>query len=123
MNLKHGGLENLVLNVVWDDTEELGTPVCVSMVQDSLNRLYSRKKWAYTTVKTILDRLTEKGFLQKIKIGKKFVYNPLLQRRQMALDALKKLALDYFKDDFQDMADFVQRVAYGEEKSPIYVRR
>ena len=117
MSLKHGGLENLVLNVIWDNYEPEEALLNVSQTQDCLNRLNSRKKWAYTTVKTILDRLSDKGFLLKIKADKKFVYKPIMNRDEMAKDALKKLALEYFKDDFNKLADFVYQIQNAEEKS------
>ncbi|MCR4880376.1 MAG: BlaI/MecI/CopY family transcriptional regulator [bacterium] len=122
MNLKHGGLENLVLNVVWDNCELEEGVLSVGQVQDCLNRLNLRKKWAYTTVKTILDRLTDKGFLQKVKSGKKFNYKSILSRDEMAKNAIKKLALDYFKNDFEQLVAFVNELNKTEEKSLIYVK-
>ena len=122
MNLKHGGLENLILNVVWDNSDLSEDVLSVAQVQDCLNRLNTRKKWAYTTVKTILDRLTDKGFLQKVKSGKKYNYKAILSRDEMAHDALKKLALEYFKNDFNALADFVNEIQKVEENSLIYVK-
>ena len=122
MNLKHGGLENLILNVVWDNCELEEGVLSVGQVQDCLNRLNLRKKWAYTTVKTILDRLTEKGYLQKVKDGKKFNYKSILSREIMARCAVKKIALDYFKNDFGKLTAFVNEIQKTEEFSPAYVQ-
>ena len=122
MNLKHGGLENLILNVVWDNSDLAEDALSVAQVQDCLNRLNTRRKWAYTTVKTILDRLTDKGLLQKVKSGKKYNYKAILRREEMASDALKRLALEYFKNDFDALADFVLEMKKVEENSLIYVK-
>lgn len=122
MNLKHGGLENLILNVVWDNSEVAEEVLSVAQVQDCLNRLNTRKKWAYTTVKTILDRLTDKGLLQKVRAGKKYNYRAVLKREEMAHSAIKKLALEYFKNDFNALATFVNEIQKAEENSLIYVK-
>ena len=121
MNLKHGDLENLILNIVWDNSEFEENGLNVTQVQDCLNRLNTRQKWAYTTVKTILDRLTEKGLLLKTKNGKKFNYHYLLSREEMARKALKKIALEYFKDDFAQMTAFADKLL-REEQNYIYVQ-
>lgn len=122
MNLRHGGLENLVLNVVWDNSELAEDVLSVAQVQDCLNRLNTRKKWAYTTVKTILDRLTEKGFLQKVKSGKKYNYKAILKRNEAAESAIKNLAFEYFKNDFDSFVAFVNEIKRAEDKSLIYVK-
>lgn len=123
MALKHGSLENLVLNVIWDNAglEEGSLSVC--QVQDCLNRLNTRKKWAYTTVKTILDRLTDKGFLQKIKSGKKYNYASVFPREQMAVSALNKVAFEYFKDNFDDLVNFVNEIQKSKNLNLSYVKR
>ena len=123
MSLKHGSLENLILNVIWDNSELAEEPLCVSQVQDCLNRLNMRKKWAYTTVKTILDRLSDKGLLQKIKSGKKYDYKCILQREQMARTALQRVALDFFKNDLKEMTTFVNNMLSEEENTQIYAQR
>ena len=120
MDLKHGGLENLIMNVIWQYSYEFGGIMDVSQAQDKLNRLNTNKKWAYTTVKTVLDRLTEKGFLQKVKSGKKYCYKSLMKRDEMAEKALKKVALDYFQNDYNEMVRFASNIAQ-QEKAFIYV--
>ena len=123
MTLKHGSLENLVLNIVWDNAQLDDGTLSVCQVQDCLNRLNTNKKWAYTTVKTILDRLTDKGILQKIKTGKKYNYASILPREQMAYGALKRISLEYFKDNFDDLADFVNEIQKSKDLDLIYAKR
>lgn len=123
MNLNHGVLENLIMNVIWDSKTVTEEYLTVSQVQKKLNGLNTRKKWAYTTVKTILDRLTEKGLLHRIKEGKKFTYITLMSRNEMAEKALKKVALEYFRNDFDKMSKFVNELNYQNEKTLVHVYR
>jgi len=42
-----------------------------------------QKKLAYTTVMTIMNRLTEKGLLERRKAGKAYRYSVLFQRNEV----------------------------------------
>lgn len=123
MYLNHGDLEMLILNVIWDNTDTFQSSMSVNQVWDKLNRLNIKKKWAYTTIKTVLDRLTEKGLLNKIKNGKKYDYVILISRNEMAEKALRKVANEYFASDFLKMADLVKELSYEEEKTLVHVYR
>ena len=123
MNLNHGGLENLVMNVIWNNSSVYNGSMSVSDVTDELNKLNLNKKRAYTTVKTILDRLYTKGLLDKKKVKNKYIYIQIMPRLEMAEKALKKVALEYFSNDFFEMTKFVRELAYEEEKNSINVYR
>ena len=123
MDLNHGGLENLIMNVIWDNSSKFEGFMSVNQVWECLNNLNTRKKWAYTTVKTVLDRLSEKGMLDKIKCGKKYNYQTIMPREEMAEKALKKVALDYFGNDVIAMAKVVKTMEYKEEKNLVHVYR
>ena len=123
MDFKPGGLENLILNVIWDNTDSYNGLMSVNQVWEKLNLLNTNKKWAYTTVKTVLDRLVEKGLLDRVKSGKKFNYCTIMPRNEMAEKALKKVALEYFSNDFLAMTKFVKEMAYQEEKNLVNVYR
>ena len=72
-----------VLKVLW----ALG-PATVRQVHDHLRR--DRKRWAYTTVLTLLYRLREKGFVSSQKQGAALVFEARASRedhlRQQLLD-------------------------------------
>ena len=123
MDLNHGSLENLIMNVIWDNSDTFEGLMSVNQVWECLNSLNTRKKWAYTTVKTVLDRLYDKGLVDKIKFGKKYNYRSIMSRREMAEKALKKVALEYFSDDIFAMARFVKELEYTEEKNLVHVYR
>ena len=123
MALKHGALENLVLNVVWSALEEKGEFVSVSDIQDGLNRLNTRKRWAYTTVKTVLDRLVTKGLINRIKNGKKYVYTSLVQREELAQKAIKNVAKEFFQGNLKEMLVVTAQLAELEDRVLVHVTR
>ena len=78
-----------IMRVVWEDA-----PVSP---RDVLDRVGYRTGWAYTTVKTLLERLAEKGVVSRKKQGNTFFYSPRLTRdraRRSALRALVDRAFD-----------------------------
>jgi len=64
-----GELETKIMEIVW----QVQQPVSVS---DVVSILSKKRKIAYTTVMTIMGRLSEKGLLKRISLGKEYVYNP-----------------------------------------------
>ena len=65
-----GHLESTVMDILWADGE--------SSVHDMIERL--GRPLAYTTVMTTLDRLFKKGFLNRRKPERAFLYAPRLSR-------------------------------------------
>ena len=61
-----------------------------------VSRLPAEVSWAYTTVKTLLARLVEKGAPKESKQGNRSVYEPLLSRTGARRSALKVLANQAF---------------------------
>ncbi|MCS7043940.1 MAG: BlaI/MecI/CopY family transcriptional regulator [Bryobacteraceae bacterium] len=59
--------------------------------------LAPRRPLAYTTVMTMLERLTRKQFLTRRKVGRSFVYRPVVSRdviRSLAVQELLDLLFD-----------------------------
>lgn len=102
MDYKCGDLENIVLNAVWSMEEPEQDYICVCDVQQRINFVES-KNWAYTTVKTVMDRLVEKALIIRFKKGKKYFYKSVLSREEMAKDAMKKLSKQYFHNDMSEL--------------------
>ena len=65
--------------------------------------LLGRHALAYTTVMTLLDRLTRKGAAQRKKIGRYFVYTPAIDRDALRRAALVELVDYYFDGNEQEM--------------------
>ncbi|MCA9806714.1 MAG: BlaI/MecI/CopY family transcriptional regulator [Cyanobacteria bacterium HKST-UBA06] len=100
MNLKQGDLENIILNALWDLEAAEESKIFVSHVQDHIkNERGHLKAWAYTTVKTVLDRLVDKELVSRQKEGKKYFYKSQLDRHQAGVLALEKLLKQYFQND------------------------
>jgi BlaI family penicillinase repressor len=77
--------EQAVLKVLWD----LGAGP-VREVQEVLRR--QGRRWAYTTVQTLLNRLQAKGYVAAEKGGPAHVYRPAVSRDELLRQRLGDLA-------------------------------
>jgi predicted transcriptional regulator len=102
MVLKQGDLENIILNALWDLEDEGVAPIYVSHVQERIRQM--NKRWAYTTVKTVLDRLVEKDLSSREKHGKKFSYMATVKRQDAGILAIEKVMRQYFQNDVNALA-------------------
>lgn len=109
MELKQGDLENIILNALWAMEEEDKDKIDVRDVQDRIKS--DVQSWAYTTVKTVLDRLVDKELVLRVKEGKKYLYRTVIDREQAGEEALKKLVKQYFRNNYQDMISTAQRLS------------
>ena len=66
-----------------------------------------RTNWAYTTIKTMLSRLVDKGAVTEAKKGNVSVYEPVLTERKARLAALRSLASDAFDGAFGSLVHFL----------------
>jgi len=107
MNYTHGSLENEILKTIWMLEELDRSDVSVNEIQEILNR-ESQSKRAYTTIKTVMDRLVEKNMLVRYKQGKKFYYQTVSSRDEMAQEAIKKVASQYFNNDFDSFIEAIK---------------
>ena len=69
-----GTLELRVLEVLWQQQASV-------TVRDLCTHFPSA---AYTTLMTTLDRLYRKGFLDRVKVGRAFAYQPRYKREELA---------------------------------------
>jgi predicted transcriptional regulator len=74
--LSLGPLEAEILNIVWDLKVATVKNVHEQILKDPEREL------AYTSVTTVLQRLTSKGWLKCSKKGKAFSWQPLISREQ-----------------------------------------
>lgn len=107
MNIEQGGLENLILNALWTLEENEDFQNDVTKVQKEINK--NEKQWAYTTVKTILDRLVEKGIVFRYK-QKKFYYRARQSRQVSGENAIQKLVKQYFNNNIYEFKDTVDKI-------------
>lgn len=116
MDLKQGDLENIILNALWDLETEKADKIYVGDVQDRIKS--AQKKWAYTTVKTVLDRLVDKELALREKDGKKYLYRSVVKRDEAGVLAIEKVMRQYFKNDVNELLTCLNKVTSGEASIP-----
>ena len=120
MSLKQGDLENIILNALWDLEAEGNTKIFVGDIQEKIktNRA-DAKAWAYTTVKTVLDRLVDKEIAVREKDGKKYLYCSVLKREEAGILALHKLIRQYFRNDIRNLDACLNRIRHEYDGAPM----
>jgi BlaI family penicillinase repressor len=71
------------------------------------DRLPEEVKWAYTTIRTLLARLAEKGAIREYKEGKTSLYEPILTRDNARRSALKTLVNQAFDGAYGPLMHFL----------------
>ncbi len=87
--MKLSDAEWTVMNVVWDRSPASG--------RDVLEAVEKKTRWAYTTVKSLLARLEEKGAVRMRKRGNTSYFEPAVSRdhaRRSAVRSLLEKAFD-----------------------------
>ncbi|MBQ1612826.1 MAG: BlaI/MecI/CopY family transcriptional regulator [Alphaproteobacteria bacterium] len=103
-----GKLEIDILNSVWKLTsEDENRDISIQDVVDDLSAQGVER--AYTTIKTVMDRLTAKSILVRYKSGKKFYYSATMNKEEMAVENLKELSSQFFDSNYVDMIRFIER--------------
>lgn len=102
-----GKLEIDILNSFWNLTEENeDRDISIQDIVDDLSG--NGVERAYTTIKTVMDRLTVKSVLVRYKAGKKFFYKAAMTREEMASEAVKTVAEQFFDGDYSELIHFTQ---------------
>ena len=109
MAYTHGTLENEILNAVWTmEEKEINIKnISVSEVLSFINNNGNIR--AYTTVKTVMDRLVDKKLLKRQKSGKKFCYKSVESRENMAASAINNLAGQFFNNDIHSLMKALEK--------------
>jgi predicted transcriptional regulator len=108
--------EWIIMNALWD-----GHP---AKARDVAGRLPDHVDWAYTTVKTMLDRLVEKKAVRKSKRGNTGLYEPLLSRRQARSTAVRMMLNQAFDGAFGPMMHFLvkdEKLSAKDRKELIHI--
>ncbi len=102
-----GSLEIEILNSVWklqsidEDMNISVKDIVDDMSENGLER-------AYTTVKTVMDRLSSKELLVRYRAGKKFFYKTVMDKNEMAVAAIKEISSQFFEGDDRRMLQFIE---------------
>ena len=103
-----GKLEIDILNSLWNLTaNDEYRDISIKDILDEL--ALNGIERAYTTIKTVMDRLTVKSVLVRYKVGKKFYYKATMNRNEMAMDAVKTVAEQFFNGNYVELVKFVEK--------------
>lgn len=84
-----GDLERQLMDVLW--TAEPGARLSSRQVQERMDPSQER---AYTTVKTVLDRLAEKGVVTRHRDGRVWLYAARATRESLTAESLRSVLGD-----------------------------
>ena len=102
-----GKLEIEILNSFWSLTsQDEDRDVSIQDIVDDLSA--SGVERAYTTIKTVMDRLTVKAILVRYKSGKKFFYKAAMTKEEMAQEAVKTISEQFFNGNYADLIKFTE---------------
>lgn len=90
-----GELGNEIMQIIWKEER--------STLKDITLRLRKKRKIAYTTVATILQRLYERGMVKKVKEGKRHFYTPSFSK-ETYLSRLIKAFINKTTSTYGDLA-------------------
>ncbi|WP_391119809.1 BlaI/MecI/CopY family transcriptional regulator [Psychrobacillus sp. L3] len=108
LNRFFGPLEAKIMDILWNDVK-----MTIKDVQQVLNR---EKLTNFNTVMTVMNRLVEKGILQKRVEGRSFLYQPIqtrheflnTQSREMTnelMDEFGSVVVSHMLDALEDVDD------------------
>ncbi|MBK9696464.1 MAG: BlaI/MecI/CopY family transcriptional regulator [Propionibacteriaceae bacterium] len=82
-----GELENVVMGILWAHPGPLA-------VREVHARVGIERKLAYTTVMTVLDRLSKKGVVRRNLEGRAWLYTPATSRVDLIVSEIEELVRD-----------------------------
>ena len=103
-----GSLEIDILNSIWRMTEESeDRDISIQNIVDDLSAHGIER--AYTTIKTVMDRLTVKSVLVRYKAGKKFFYKAAMNKDEIAKESVKEITEQFFDGNYVSLLHFVEK--------------
>ncbi len=88
-----------IMRIVWEKQ-----PCAAPTVQEALQK---EKGWAYTTVKTMMDRMVKKGLLKTQKIRNLYLYSPVISESQAKKREIMKTVKRAFNGTLTPMMQFL----------------
>ena len=104
MKSKHGSLEGAILTTLWK-LEKSGFRL--NSVKEVFDSMDSSER-AYTTIKTVMDRLCTKGILIREKRGKKFFYRTAYSNHEVVINSLNEITKNYCSGDLNKLFDILE---------------
>ena len=91
--------EWVIMRVVWENE-----PCAAGTVQEALER---EKGWAYSTVKTTMDRMVKKGFLEIERIRNLQLFKAKISKRQAVKGEFQKMLKRAFDGALTPLMQYV----------------
>ena len=91
--------EWMIMEIVWG-REHCTAPDVQELLED-------RTGWAYSTVKTLMDRMVAMGLLNAERIRKMILYHPKIKREQAQRAELTRTAQRAFQGAFSPLVEFL----------------
>ena len=88
-----------IIQIVWESQ-----PCTAPAVQEILHK---QKGWAYSTVKTLMDRMAKKGLLKTERIRKLMLYRSAVTKKQAQNSEIMKTVKRAFNGAFTPMMQFM----------------
>lgn len=106
--MSYGVLEIEIMNSIWNlQEQDEDSNISVSDIVGSLSN--NEVERAYTTIKTVMDRLVSKGTLVRYRNGKKFFYKSTLDRGEAAKRAVEDVSTRFFDGNHVQMLRFIEK--------------
>lgn len=86
-----GPLEAKVMDVIWSRLEAV-------TIKEVNAKISEDKPMSFNTIMTVMNRLVDKGILQKKLQVKSYVYSPVLTKEQFLEEQSKELSYDLVKE-------------------------
>lgn len=103
-----GLLEIEIMNTIWEmQSENEDRDIAISDIVEKLSQNSIQR--AYTTIKTVMDRLVSKDILVRYKNGKKFYYRSAIDKVEAAQKAVSTVSNQYFDGNFASMIRFIEK--------------
>lgn len=118
MQSRHGALECAILSTLWELEKDGIYTNSVKDVFDILSQRESQSR-AYTTIKTVMDRLYEKKVLLRYKQGKKFFYRTMYSNQEMLVNSLNQIAVRYCCGDLTKVSQVLNIMMQSGEENLI----
>lgn len=104
----YGVLEIEIMNAIWNFQEQdEDANISVGDVVNSLNNNEIQR--AYTTIKTVMDRLVSKDILVRYRNGKKFFYKSTIDRIEATKKSIEDVACQFFSGSYPKMLRFIEK--------------
>ena len=88
-----------IIQVIWENQ-----PCAAPTVQEILEK---SRKWTYSTVKTLMDRMVTKGLLKTEKIRNLILYSSVITRKQAQNSEIMRTVKRAFDGAFTPMMQFM----------------